>query len=463
MARYCDHEVGEILEAAQQWKNTCLLRDGSIFSQKTIWNDVGFSELYKYFTQNPDEGSRKFLDKLEDQLKSALPSTCKLAAEMFWLMYLFVYKATMKAETKRAQIQRIWSWSGEQLPSSHPMLMAPLEIGVGNPGTAYNTRRYAEFRFLIDTMKVFKGLNAEKQNILATKPWEFASWIDSFKEHGRVQLRHILKYLMFPDDFERIASEDHKRKIVSSFRNKTKKEVNRLSYLEVDQGIYSIRQEAETKYGSKDLDFYCTPLKEIWFEKQKLPENISREDIIKAVLEIDQKGIPPQAQSSTYDLIYSSKRYPPKLSLSLANKYANGEELNRDQFEGGEGTPAFNLLHKLGFIIERKDFVPIIISRFIEQANKAADLSTSSYPKTFCGLKVNVSFGKGNFARIPWISFLGYGQKLTTVFILSICTINLREYSFSPMELVKQINQILSGQKLKTFRLLGSTCKLSMQ
>ena len=52
-----------------------------------------------------------------------------------------------------------------------------------------------------------------------------------------------------------------------------------------------------------------------------------------------------------------------------------------------------------------------LISRFIEQADAAQDLSTAAYPKSYRSLKIKVSFGKGNFAKVPWISFLGYGQK----------------------------------------------------
>ena len=34
----------------------------------------------------------------------------------------------------------------------------------------------------------------------------------------------------------------------------------------------------------------------------------------------------------------------------------------------------------------------------------------ASYPKSYRDLKINVSFGKGNAARVPWISFTGFGQ-----------------------------------------------------
>ena len=83
-------------------------------------------------------------------------------------------------------------------------------------------------------------------------------------------------------------------------------------------------------------------------------ENISKEDIIKAINEIDEKGIAKGAHSSTYDLVYNEKQYPPKLVISLANKHATGEIIDRKTFSGGRNSKAFNLLENNGFLIEMK-------------------------------------------------------------------------------------------------------------
>ena len=39
----------------------------------------------------------------------------------------------------------------------------------------------------------------------------------------------------------------------------------------------------------------------------------------------------------------------PSSEISIANKFANGEELDSHSFYGGKGTPAFELLKKEGF------------------------------------------------------------------------------------------------------------------
>lgn len=55
-------------------------------------------------------------------------------------------------------------------------------------------------------------------------------------------------------------------------------------------------------------------------------------------------------------------------------------------------------------------FIAELVEKFIRQADAAQDLTVSEYPKTYRALNLRVSFGQGNFARIPWISFLGYEQ-----------------------------------------------------
>jgi Cdc6-like AAA superfamily ATPase len=139
-------------------------------------------------------------------------------------------------------------------------------------------------------------------------------------------------------------------------------------------------------------------------------DKIKKEHILSAIAEIDKEGIRSGRQSSTYDLVYEGKIYPPKLVISIANRYAVGEELDSNIFAGGLGTDAFKLLEGFGFDILVKEirFYEDLL-KFIDQS-KTSELTVSSYMKSFSGLKVVVSFGKGVVAKIPWISFLKDGM-----------------------------------------------------
>ena len=144
-----------------------------------------------------------------------------------------------------------------------------------------------------------------------------------------------------------------------------------------------------------------------------IPNNITADHLKKAVEKIDKEGIPPNGDSQYYDVIYDSKIYPPKLVVSYANLFANGEILDRRTFRGGLDTPCFQLLEKNGFKIIAKNGTPIVagetfypeLIKFLDQS-ETGNLKTKHFGDTFKGLKVKVSFGQGVPARIPWISFL---------------------------------------------------------
>lgn len=86
-----------------------------------------------------------------------------------------------------------------------------------------------------------------------------------------------------------------------------------------------------------------------------VPENITSTDIMKAIERVDEEGIPVNAHSSTYDIVYKGKNYPPKLVVAWANVFANGEELDRNSFNGGQNTDCFKLLEREGFQIQVKE------------------------------------------------------------------------------------------------------------
>ena len=80
-----------------------------------------------------------------------------------------------------------------------------------------------------------------------------------------------------------------------------------------------------------------------------IPANITRDHILKAIKEIDEQGVPPSREQTKYSLVLDGKLYPPKYTISIANKYANQEKLDPLSFSGGDETNPF--LNKLDFTI----------------------------------------------------------------------------------------------------------------
>ena len=53
-----------------------------------------------------------------------------------------------------------------------------------------------------------------------------------------------------------------------------------------------------------------------------------------------------------------------------------------------------------------------ILNKFIRRA-KAGNLKTSGFPKEFKGFKLDISFGMGSPAKVPWIAFLAQNMKVS--------------------------------------------------
>jgi hypothetical protein len=59
------------------------------------------------------------------------------------------------------------------------------------------------------------------------------------------------------------------------------------------------------------------------------------------------------APSTTYELVWGRRRYPPKAILGTAYELATGSRLASGDFEGGK-TGAVSILGQLGFTVRSK-------------------------------------------------------------------------------------------------------------
>jgi len=85
-----------------------------------------------------------------------------------------------------------------------------------------------------------------------------------------------------------------------------------------------------------------------------IPKNITKEHLLKAIEKIDLEGIPNDSDSQYYDVYYNGNKYPPKVIVAYANLFSNGKILDRNSFNGGEGTECFKLLEQNEFVIKKK-------------------------------------------------------------------------------------------------------------
>ena len=272
MSRWTGHEnIGAVLTAADEWRERCFLKDGSLFSEEPIWTLATIQDFKQRFIENPIVGTdRTFFEKLKEQLDGAPVQVLKLAAELVWFLLLFpIYSAT-KPETKRTQIMDVWSWSETELPDS-PHLRDQALMGVGHPGTAYLTRRDAQLAFFLEVLDRWKVLPETRRIEIMTeeRPWGFVAWLDAFDAADRHPIRNAILYFLFPDELERTLSNEHRRQIVKALKHRLPEDLrprgSKPPLMALDRAIHALRDGFEDELGTRDLDFYRPPLYAQWF------------------------------------------------------------------------------------------------------------------------------------------------------------------------------------------------------
>jgi hypothetical protein len=88
-------------------------------------------------------------------------------------------------------------------------------------------------------------------------------------------------------------------------------------------------------------------------------DSVTRDDVVKAIREYDQLGAEQFftahgfGPTTTYDLVWEKRRYPPKAVLGTAYEFATGDRLASGDFEGGK-SGAVRVLGNLGFTVVPK-------------------------------------------------------------------------------------------------------------
>ena len=88
-------------------------------------------------------------------------------------------------------------------------------------------------------------------------------------------------------------------------------------------------------------------------------DNVTHAHVVSAIQEYDRLG--PErffaehgfAPTTTYDLVWEKRRYPPKAILGTAYELATGERLASGDFEGGK-SGAVRVLEKIGFSVQER-------------------------------------------------------------------------------------------------------------
>ncbi|MDP3842657.1 MAG: AAA family ATPase [Oxalobacteraceae bacterium] len=208
---------------------------------------------------------------MRDQLAPADPAVKQLAAEMNWLMLLC--PSNTLAPKKREIVNEIWRWSKESMPdSAADMLSDEVLRGIGSGGPGFNNYRWKELIFCINMALAFKRLAVVDQQKLLNDGWQFGEWLQTVPDAAARQFRHMLLFLLFPDNFERIFGQSDRQVIAMAFSGLSGQVIRGQSALELDRTLRKMRTDLETEYGTQQLDYYVPPLRDRWARPAPKPK-----------------------------------------------------------------------------------------------------------------------------------------------------------------------------------------------
>jgi len=119
-----------------------------------------------------------------------------------------------------------------------------------------------------------------------------------------------------------------------------------------------------------------------------IPNNITADDIRRAITRIQAEGYPAEHESTRHDLLFEGSRFPPKIVLSYANVFANDSDLSTEDFSGGP--EANEYLRSLGY-----EIVPKRRTSSSAVQGESKPLSQETFQKAFDRFKNKVGAASG--------------------------------------------------------------------
>jgi hypothetical protein len=254
MARLPGRE--KIYEVADLFRERCL-RDGTslLWPEEHAWSVANLTALWNAFLGHPDSSDLAFSEKWAKQLKNEPDDVHRIAADILAFYYLFPTTDWIRPEKKLQQVMAVVGWRLGGQPPGIDLLKQAFAKGIGSAGTNYNTSQPQQIAFYLEFCRrlLSEGIDCHDPKscrVLADKVCA------GIKNSGNA--RNVLLHLLFPNQFERIASRRQKQEIVKAFPDEAE------GVSDVDDALLKIRQNLTAKLNRTDVDFYDDALRKRW-------------------------------------------------------------------------------------------------------------------------------------------------------------------------------------------------------
>lgn len=223
-------DLTPIFEAAELWRERCLIGDGSLFKEDPLWDEALLKEAI-YLVDGAEASNE---DRWVDEFSKTVKTDAKirqLMAEVLWVFYLFPKGSVA---LKRANLTKLW-----RLPASSPLLRDAVMAGIAQPGQAYHRHARREIRYILEVAHFVKRYFDKTRSQFFSKASDLALCLDKLAKNQNRASRHTLLYLLFPDETEPLVSFAAKRAALER-HNKTAPQENSFA---VDKALAQLRVE----------------------------------------------------------------------------------------------------------------------------------------------------------------------------------------------------------------------------
>ena len=104
----------------------------------------------------------------------------------------------------------------------------------------------------------------DQRRVLFADYDRFIDWIDSVPRDGDRQFRHMLRWFTFPDQVERMSSNNDRRHVLEGYGVASRRELRNWSDRQLDDALLQLREAQEAAHPGQLLDFYDPPLVSRW-------------------------------------------------------------------------------------------------------------------------------------------------------------------------------------------------------
>ncbi len=246
----------ELYAASVRFFERGWLSEDSVFTPGVpVWTASHFGELQRAFVEDEDVSGDSFEDKLRRQLATCSDGATQLMAELLALHLLIT--VMISPEKKQQTVENVLAMMSNPVAVPKDVLAA-FRHGAVNPGTYFNTGRFALMSYLIRVVGHWKALPPADREAAGSDPWRTKEQLHTFEVGGASSQAHALLHLWFPDTFEAIVSDNHFTKLTTHYAELTDPETT-----DPDRKLLEIRAALEPELGV-DFDFYDDRIRALW-------------------------------------------------------------------------------------------------------------------------------------------------------------------------------------------------------